>query len=559
MTEFVLYAPITKVDKEKRTVAGWATTEDLDKQNEIVDYSASKNAFSNWQGNIREMHEPRAVGKAVNIAPDDDTKKVWVEAYISKGAEDTWQKVTDGTLRGFSIGGQTVEKRNEIVKDLDTGGSRSVTRITKYKLNELSLVDNPANASCSFTLVKNVDGVPYQTEIVEDIKKIIITEADDPLKHEIKEHRDKADSLIKKVLERDDLDKLSDDDFGVVRKTFKDGIITKERFIPMPDKVHSVRALEILDKYSLSNEEKLAVHKKAQGILGSAYDTYKNINRGGIDDVEKFQELIDKVSKLEEKLELFVKAWEGAYRPIPGSKEVPSQKTSDPNLGESAPLQSGAADGVQTQHPEGSYPTKESEPEKAVKAEDVEKAKNPATSSLETQESPAAPVKKDAKDSEGSKYPGKHPATLSGPHTQPEEGAYPAKGPIKAAVEYAEGSPEEEAKETAAEESAEDKDKKKKKEVKKVDGQSEDSLAKLEGVVESLSKRFVEFEKALRQPKPRKFVVEKTEGSSTNEEEELSKLEKQVHEWNLSGAPETPERRAVRDAVLNKRLNKKFR
>ena len=37
--------------------------------------------------------------------------------YVSKGAPDTWEKVLDGTLTGFSIGGEINEASNEFVKD----------------------------------------------------------------------------------------------------------------------------------------------------------------------------------------------------------------------------------------------------------------------------------------------------------------------------------------------------------------------------------------------------------------------------------------------------------
>src|SRR3989337_4586164 len=151
---FRFFVQIEKVDKEQRTVAGWATTETLDKQGEIVDYGASKAAFGEWKGNVREMHEAKAVGKAIEILPEDKERRVYVKAYISKGAEDTWQKCIDGTLTGFSIGGQTVDKMIQLVKDTDTHAARTVTRITKYKLNELSLVDNPANPDAQFELVK---------------------------------------------------------------------------------------------------------------------------------------------------------------------------------------------------------------------------------------------------------------------------------------------------------------------------------------------------------------------------------------------------------------------
>lgn len=163
---FRLFIPITKIDKEQRTVGGWATTEKLDKQNEIVDYAASKKAFEDWSGNIREMHEPKAVGKAIDIQHDDENKRIYVTAKISRGAEDTWLKVKDKTLTGFSIGGQTQDKINQIVKDDEE--TKQVTRITKYKLNELSLVDNPANPEAQFELVKNVGGQLTQTLVIED-------------------------------------------------------------------------------------------------------------------------------------------------------------------------------------------------------------------------------------------------------------------------------------------------------------------------------------------------------------------------------------------------------
>lgn len=544
--DFSLYIPIAKVNTEKRTVAGWATTEEIDKQNEIVDYSGSKDAFANWQGNIREMHEPKAVGKAVEIIPNDGDKKVWVEAYISKGAEDTWQKVQEGILTGFSIGGQTMHKTTQIVKDMTTGGSRTVSRITKYRLNELSLVDNPANPGCSFTLIKSVDGVPFQTEIVEDTKKFVITEAEDPLKSEIDEHRSKADSLIKKVLDRDELDKLGDDHFGIIRKSERNGMITKERLIPMPDKVHAVRALEILDKYNLSVEENDTIHKKAQEILGAAYDTY-NQNRGGENKVSK--EAIDKLTEvitgLVKRLDSLEKSFEGAFKPVPGAKDAPSEKTYNPALGESAPAQSGAADAVQTQDPEGAYPAKG--PVKTEEAGDVNKAKNPATSDLKTQNPDGA-------------YPAKGPIKAANPatsdlQTQDPKGAYPAKGPIKADV-CAEESAEHEAMETPEEEAAEQA-KDKKKPAKKSDG-SENDLSKVVDAVDSLRKRFDDVEKKLSQPMPRKIKVEKNLSETHGEDAEFQHQSAEVLKWVASGKQLTAEQEKIRDGVLNKMLSSKF-
>ncbi len=105
-----LSMPIAKVDKEKRMVSGFATLDNIDKQSDIVPTDVSVKAFERFRGNLREMHMPIAVGRVVSFKSDKFYNKeedrfyngVFVNAYISKGAQDTWEKVLDGTLSGFS-------------------------------------------------------------------------------------------------------------------------------------------------------------------------------------------------------------------------------------------------------------------------------------------------------------------------------------------------------------------------------------------------------------------------------------------------------------------------
>lgn len=161
---FELGVPLTKVDIKRRIVGGFATLNNLDEGGDILDASASVDAFGAWFGNIREMHKMEAVGKAIDWRPetyvDEETgneyEGIWVEAKISKGAEDTWQKVLDGTLAGFSVGGATQEKERVLVKVGDS--NRQAWKITKYRLTELSLVDNPCNKLATLSLIKSVDG-----------------------------------------------------------------------------------------------------------------------------------------------------------------------------------------------------------------------------------------------------------------------------------------------------------------------------------------------------------------------------------------------------------------
>ena len=158
-----LSMPFNKVDKERRIVSGFASLDNLDKQNDIVTADASMNAFAKFRGNIREMHQPLAVGKMVDFKAekyfDPESKKfyngVFVSAYVSKGAQDTWEKVLDGTLAGFSIGG----RMNQWDDGYDEKSDTQIRIIKQYDLVELSLVDSPANQFANIVSVEKVDGV----------------------------------------------------------------------------------------------------------------------------------------------------------------------------------------------------------------------------------------------------------------------------------------------------------------------------------------------------------------------------------------------------------------
>jgi len=155
--------PLTKVDKERRIVSGFASLDNLDKQDDIVTSEASMDAFARFRGNIREMHQPSAVGKMVSFKEDKyfdpESKKfykgVFVSAYISKGANDAWEKVLDGTYTGFSIGG----RMNKWDDAYDEKSDKSIRVIKEYDLVELSLVDSPANQFANIVSVEKVDGV----------------------------------------------------------------------------------------------------------------------------------------------------------------------------------------------------------------------------------------------------------------------------------------------------------------------------------------------------------------------------------------------------------------
>jgi hypothetical protein len=90
---------------------------------------------------------------------DPETKKfykgIYVSTYISKGAQDAWEKVLDGTYTGFSIGGRMNKWDDAYNEELN----KTIRVIKQYDLVELSLVDSPANQFASIVSVEKVDGI----------------------------------------------------------------------------------------------------------------------------------------------------------------------------------------------------------------------------------------------------------------------------------------------------------------------------------------------------------------------------------------------------------------
>jgi HK97 family phage prohead protease len=136
-----LYATITKIDEDQRMVFGYASTEALDSQGEIVKREALEAALPDYMrfANIREMHQPSAVGVATEAELDE--RGLYLAAKIVDPT--AWEKVAAGVYKGFSIGGKVVS-RDQAQKHVITG----------VRLSEISLVDRPANPEAVFTMFK---------------------------------------------------------------------------------------------------------------------------------------------------------------------------------------------------------------------------------------------------------------------------------------------------------------------------------------------------------------------------------------------------------------------
>lgn len=293
------FVPINKLDEEQRMVYGIATCSKLDNQNEIVDYSATKEAlkdYSNWR-NIREMHKPSAVGIAPVLELRDNSQELYIGAKIID--DQAWAKCKEGVYKGFSIGGEVLNRTLE----MDKASGKAVNRVTKYMLNEISVVDRPANPACKFQTVKRDSSIH------------VITIEDDPLKSESVKAMEKAIILAKRVLSKEELSKLPDDKFGLIKVTMDGETYIKHRSYPLPDRIHAVNMIRKMSgAEELSSEEKEKIHSSALTILGKKHNEVEcpycinqKLFKGGVElkELEKKADVaeIKKVADIPERTE----------------------------------------------------------------------------------------------------------------------------------------------------------------------------------------------------------------------------------------------------------------
>ena len=123
-------------------VSGIASSEALDNDGEVIKADAIAAAIPDYMkfANIREMHQPKAAGTAIEISVMDDGR-TFLKAHIVDS--EAVKKVENNVYKGFSIGGRVTERDAtdpKIIKGL--------------RLSEISLVDRPCNPEAVFTFSK---------------------------------------------------------------------------------------------------------------------------------------------------------------------------------------------------------------------------------------------------------------------------------------------------------------------------------------------------------------------------------------------------------------------
>ncbi len=153
--DFRITFPIMKTEEladGRMIVRGIATSDAIDKQGEKLLYAGSVAAFEKWFETgpaVREAHdEKKPVGSGLSFTPLPNDGAIAVEVFVSAAEQGTQTKLREKVLRAFSIGGRPLE--SNLVKE----GGRVYKEIPAWEMEELSLVDRPANPDCIIAFAK---------------------------------------------------------------------------------------------------------------------------------------------------------------------------------------------------------------------------------------------------------------------------------------------------------------------------------------------------------------------------------------------------------------------
>src|ERR1700741_4561581 len=157
-----LYGEIQKVEpQDDGTVRGYgiATSEAVDEQGEIVRADAIRAAIPDYMRfpALREMHQLSAAGTTLEAEVCEDGTTRIVAHVVDPVAV---AKVRNNVYRGFSMGGRVTQR--------DPGNPKIIPGLL---LNEISLVDRPANPEAIYDCWKAAMPPESPLGLVEPVRK----------------------------------------------------------------------------------------------------------------------------------------------------------------------------------------------------------------------------------------------------------------------------------------------------------------------------------------------------------------------------------------------------
>jgi hypothetical protein len=329
-----LVMPISKVDVEHRTVSGFASLNNVDKTDDVVTAEASAEAFMSFRGNIREMHQPIAAGKMLSFSQEPyydaatgaTYQGIYVTVYVSKGAEDTWQKVLDGTLTGFSIGGHILDQHSEYMPEL----GKAIRFITGLSLFELSLVDNPANQFANVLSISKVDGELVAKGMVVDAEtqNVFWCEIDKTARSTAED----SASCVQCSADMQNIGWIEVTDSVAATAELKKFVDEWTEKVITAQQIKEETAESVQQNSRFANEEKIGDNNTDD----TAVKSEGGVNVSNVETVEEVVEPVEKAAEVEEVVEETVEKADEAAETVEETVEKADEAAADESVEEDA-------------------------------------------------------------------------------------------------------------------------------------------------------------------------------------------------------------------------------
>ena len=139
-------------DNESVTIEGFASTNDVDRHEDIIDPAVWRkaSATANYKNNpivLAYHNHSKPIGQVISLQPKNNG--LFITAKISNAASEVFELIRQGVLKAFSIGFRT----NKVEIDEKT----DIMTIKDLELFEISVVSVPANQNTVFSVRKCFD------------------------------------------------------------------------------------------------------------------------------------------------------------------------------------------------------------------------------------------------------------------------------------------------------------------------------------------------------------------------------------------------------------------
>lgn len=160
-------------------IEGYASTEDLDRGNDITQADAFSKSIKDFMSKNpillynHDMDEP--IGKVIE-ATIEKGKGLFVKAFISATEMDIRKKIMEGILKAFSFG-YKVKKYQIEKQDMSAPYPSGVRRLLELELIEVSVVSIPMNQNALFSMAKAIEmgtDLIYKNTAVEEMERKLV-------------------------------------------------------------------------------------------------------------------------------------------------------------------------------------------------------------------------------------------------------------------------------------------------------------------------------------------------------------------------------------------------